>query len=164
MPLPPKNVRGKPAAGCRPGCAPGCQPADKPPLPSLARRGVNFVKASVQHVAQGRPQRPDATKLAILEQCAANECGLYRGDLKKPKCAHRDCGCNLAAKAGWADQQCPEGYWLAEERAEQARQLAASGNTPAQIAAELDCQLQAVRIALAGGSGPNGAENLAQIP
>jgi hypothetical protein len=75
--------------------------------PSLLQKAANFAGAVVNHVATGmQPATPEvqASRLAI---CASNECGYH----DRGKCLHKDCGCNLQAKAGWAEQACPIGKW-----------------------------------------------------
>lgn len=78
--------------------------------PGMVQKAVNFVGAVLQHAAAGMPAAPDDVKAARLAICRSNRCGLYReGDI----CGHSSCGCNLVAKAGWADQACPLGLWAA---------------------------------------------------
>lgn len=76
--------------------------------PGLLQKVLNFGKAVVQHVATGmKLATPEekARRLAICEGCAPY------WDAKNQRCNHKDCGCNLQAKAGWADQKCPVGKW-----------------------------------------------------
>ncbi|SIO58435.1 hypothetical protein SAMN05444166_5678 [Singulisphaera sp. GP187] len=56
-------------------------------------------------MAAGRPQASQAQREARLAVCAA--CPEY----DEGRC--RLCGCFLATKAGWADQECPVGKWMA---------------------------------------------------
>lgn len=88
---------GRPCPGATP-------PAPSPALPGLVTRAANFAAAVVSHVAAGLPAAGAelaAARLAICRGCdrfvAPNGCAV--------------CGCNLAAKAAWAEQECPLGRW-----------------------------------------------------
>jgi hypothetical protein len=82
------------------------QPVTPPPpvLPTFLNRVGNFVEAVVEHIAAGMPSaQPDeiAARLAICQPC----------DQRLPGNQCAGCGCNLAWKASWADQDCPLGKW-----------------------------------------------------
>jgi hypothetical protein len=77
-----------------------------PEPPPLLTRAVNFAGAVVAHVAAGLPTADPATKAARLAVCGG--CERF---IAPNSCAV--CGCNLDAKAGWAEQECPEGKWAA---------------------------------------------------
>jgi hypothetical protein len=75
-----------------------------PTLPPLLTRAANFAGAIASHVAAGMPTldaEAVAERLAVCHACpkfvAPNSCSV--------------CGCNLSAKAAWADQDCPERLW-----------------------------------------------------
>lgn len=73
-------------------------------LPPLLTRAANFAGAAVAHVAAGLPQASPELKAARLAVCGG--CDQY---LASGACAL--CGCNMAVKAGWAEQRCPLGKW-----------------------------------------------------
>lgn len=79
----------------------------KPVLPSLLQRAVNFGKATVAHLADGRRKLPESESAARLEICQG--CELFIPE--KFACADKRCGCNLRVKATWASEQCPRGKW-----------------------------------------------------
>ena len=82
-------------------------PAGQTPAPSppgLLTRAANFAAAVFSHVAAGLPiLSPEATaaRLAVCAGCPLRVAGGL--------CAV--CGCVLAEKARWADQNCPERRW-----------------------------------------------------
>lgn len=94
-------------------------PNEAPESPGLFRRGVNFAKAAVHHVATGRQK---ASEKVVAERFGiCQECPLYiPKDESSGMCSHKSCGCNVKAvgldglnKLSWADQRCPIGKWAA---------------------------------------------------
>lgn len=83
----------------------------EPRLPSLARQARNFVRALIRHAHAGRPVADPGLVAARLAVCRA--CELYRAS--DGRCAHRDCGCVLEAKARWLTERCPLGRWPAPQ-------------------------------------------------
>jgi hypothetical protein len=88
--------------------------------PSAARRGANFAKASIQHIASGAPLASDAQVAERFAICL--QCPLYRAGKQEGvgQCLHPSCGCKVKAvgltglnKLRWADQRCPLGHWHA---------------------------------------------------
>lgn len=78
----------------------GAAPA---PGPGLLRKAANFTRAVVSHVTAGLPildEAATAARLAVCATCPARRDG---------SCTL--CGCNLAVKASWRDQDCPRGLW-----------------------------------------------------
>lgn len=77
--------------------------------PSLVTKAVNFVSASVAHVAAGAPRASDEEVARRFAICQA--CELYDGK------ACSKCGCPVVreqryvSKLSWADQSCPVGKW-----------------------------------------------------
>ena len=89
------------------------------PLPSIAKRLLNFSRASISHVLAGCPTCTDeqiAERYAICRGCE-----LHRQHPDNPAigyCSHPTCGCTITiegfvSKLAWADQQCPLGKWPA---------------------------------------------------
>lgn len=76
-----------------------CYRAEK--APGIVQKIANFTVAAVKHVAAGRPMATQEQKNARLAICGA--CEYF--DSERQGC--RKCGCNLNAKAGWADSACP---------------------------------------------------------
>lgn len=77
--------------------------------PSVLKKAINFVAATVKHVAAGAPSASEeevARRFAICQGCEH-----YDGKA----CAK--CGCPISAvkgsvsKLSWADQSCPVGKW-----------------------------------------------------
>lgn len=77
--------------------------SEKPKLPSLIDRGVNFTKALAEHVATGASKVELPIMEARLDRCTI--------------CPHRTnescsvCGCGLVLKSSWQTSECPLGYW-----------------------------------------------------
>jgi hypothetical protein len=78
-----------------------------PTGPGLVRKAANFAVAVMRHVAAGRPAASTeevARRKAVCESCEyLSPDGLV--------CRHSGCGCVLATKVAWAEQQCPIGKW-----------------------------------------------------
>jgi hypoxanthine phosphoribosyltransferase len=79
--------------------------ANEPPSPSVATKATNFAKAVANHVANGRPKSAQDTVDARLAICRG--CEHYRPS--DATCGQ--CGCHVAWKAAWLDQQCPLSRW-----------------------------------------------------
>lgn len=86
----------------RPGDAALLAPP-RPKPPSLLARAVNLAGAVASHVAAGLPTVDDATHARRLAACLG--CEKRYGQDAAPGCTI--CGCNLKAKARWAEQKCP---------------------------------------------------------
>lgn len=82
-----------------------------PRLPSPARLAVNFARAAARRAEaflHGRPADvPAAERQRRLAVCA--QCPLLLATVRR--CRHRDCGCWVDEKAGWATEECPEDCW-----------------------------------------------------
>ena len=87
--------------------------------PGTMRKIVNFGRASIKHIAKGRPKAPleiIKERFSICEGCDYfRQVGRTVG-----KCLHPKCGCRLSTnqesqrnKLAWADQDCPIGKWRA---------------------------------------------------
>jgi hypothetical protein len=79
---------------------------DRKTPPGLLRKALNFTKALAIHTATGAELVDDETHERRVELC-----------LLCPERAHDVCslcGCSIAAKASWAEQQCPANppQWL----------------------------------------------------
>mgnify|MGYP003395245730 CR=1 len=75
--------------------------------PGWFRKLVNFSQASVQHLWHGLPITASAEqerRIAICLNCDYLE-------QNTGICRHRNCGCKVAVKVGWADQYCPLSKW-----------------------------------------------------
>jgi hypothetical protein len=77
------------------------------PEPSLLRKGMNFGKAIVRHLADGGKSVGDAEYAARLATC--RECDAC--DQARMVCRDRGCGCFLAVKARWESETCPRQKW-----------------------------------------------------
>ncbi|QDU39657.1 hypothetical protein Mal4_40030 [Maioricimonas rarisocia] len=83
----------------------------RPGEPGLATQVVNFGRAVLKHVANGRNQADTAVvaaRLAACENCDSLD-GLRR------VCREPDCGCFVDRKARWESEDCPRGRWPALE-------------------------------------------------
>ena len=83
---------------------------DKPKLPSKIRMAANFMKALADHTITGARSTPEDEYKKRLAQCTVCE---YRVD---SNCSI--CGCILAEKAKWNEQECPIGKWKQEVKIE----------------------------------------------
>lgn len=82
-------------------------PSREPAPPPLGRQVVNFVRAQIRHVADGRVKAsPEllAARLAVCETCPL----LRRSDRR---CTAISCGCPVDAKATYRSESCPHGRW-----------------------------------------------------
>lgn len=83
--------------------------------PGFFTKSVNFAKAVVVDVQDGRPRVSEEVFQSRLATCRG--CGLF--NRRKVICGHPQCGCQLKVKARWASMECPIGRWgkqLTEER------------------------------------------------
>lgn len=90
----------------------------KKDVPNIVQRGVNFVKATYNHIVTRGNCCNEEQKIERYNICKSNRCGLFRQYNEDVGiCAHDDCGCFLRSngkfldKIAWADSKCPEGYW-----------------------------------------------------
>lgn len=80
--------------------------AAKKKSPSLFKKGVNFVWATLKHAATGFQRAPeDVYKQRLLTCEACDRLSTERECL--------ECGCAVDIKASWASQECPLRKWLA---------------------------------------------------
>ncbi len=75
------------------------------PLPSLARRAVNYSVALARHAVQGMRKTDAATQQKRIALCMS--CENYRPS--DGHCSHKNCGCSVQKKAGWESSYCPIG-------------------------------------------------------
>ena len=73
--------------------------------PGILQQIANFAVAATQHVAAGMPMASEEQKIARLTICRA--CDFFENG------GCRLCGCSMDIKAGWKEQSCPIGKWLA---------------------------------------------------
>lgn len=108
---------------------PGKKVEDLKEGPSLLRKAANFTKAGVKHIATGRKQSTDKTRLTRLNICKV--CSSYKvleefpRQLKEAKevgtCIEKSCGCfihelpTFPNKLAWASQSCPLKKWGEEK-------------------------------------------------
>ncbi len=75
--------------------------------PGIASQLLGFGKALLDHALAGLPQVADATyqeRLAVCQACPLLSAG---------KCIR--CGCEIALKARWSEQKCPEMKWPGDQ-------------------------------------------------
>lgn len=80
-----------------------CHSEDKPDVPGLAQKVLNFTRHAAEHLADGAKHVDPATYEARLDQCAT--CPARNNT----DCAR--CGCPLAKKAAWKTAHCELGRW-----------------------------------------------------
>lgn len=83
-------------------------PRDKPKPPGIVTKAKNFALALANHVATGAKDASPEVYEIRLDTCTV--CPTRVED------ACGRCGCPIADKAKWAEQECPLGKWLAAER------------------------------------------------
>ena len=71
-------------------------------LPAMAGRVVKAYAGNV-----GKP--PASAELIEQRLAICADCNFYLAD--KKRCAHKDCGCRLQAKARMVDEHCPIDRW-----------------------------------------------------
>lgn len=73
--------------------------------PSFLNQILTLTKSTISHISAGMPKTTSEELERRLSICAT--CPL----LDKDQFRCNSCGCFLKYKAGWADQNCPEGKW-----------------------------------------------------
>ncbi len=77
-----------------------------PETPGIMKQGVNFIKATVKHVANKMKQVSQKEMDRRMDICKGCE---FFTDGKRPRCAK--CGCHMKLKARWESEHCPIDKW-----------------------------------------------------
>jgi hypothetical protein len=91
-------------SGVLPATCARCPYSDNPPSVGLVRKAANLGTAIAQHVRHGLAVVDNETHAARLAVCKTCDQFTERGSCKI-------CGCNMNAKAKWAEQDCPLKKW-----------------------------------------------------
>lgn len=92
-------------------------PIEDVEAPGPLKRGLNFGKAIVKHVASGMRHCTPAQKNYRYTICSSNKCKLFLKHQGGGVCAHDSCGCYIRSngkfmdKLSWAESRCPVGQW-----------------------------------------------------
>jgi hypothetical protein len=87
---------------------------DEKKLPSMWKMARNATKAAFRAAAAvivGDEIRVDETEFEDRLGICREPCELYIIEGEEERCAHEDCGCYLAIKAGLATETCPLNKW-----------------------------------------------------